>query len=122
VNPRLAARILGGGRAVFGVVMLIAPGRVAEPWIGESGAGVRTLMRTIGVRDVAMGMIALHTADHPQVGARWQMTCAGTDAVDALATLAAASELPMAGVVGTALLAGGSAVAGYLTSRALRRA
>jgi hypothetical protein len=121
VNARLAARILGGGRAAFGVAMLIAPQRVAGPWIGDTGAGARTLVRSLGVRDVAMGMIALHTAAHPEVGPRWQMTCAATDAVDALATLAAVSELPAAGVASVTLLAGGSAAAGYLTSRALRR-
>ena len=59
-------------------------------------------MRSIGVRDLVLGMIALHTLDHPEVGPRWQATCAVVDTVDLLATGAARKDLPAAGVAGTA--------------------
>jgi uncharacterized protein (DUF1501 family) len=68
-----------------------------------------------------MGAIALHTIEHPEVGPRWQATCAVVDATDLLATVAARADLPPRGVASTALVAGGSAAAGLYCSRALRR-
>ena len=65
-------------------------------------------------------MIALHTLDHPEVGPRWQATCAVVDTVDLLATGAARKDLPAAGVAGTAAVAGGAAAAGFYFSRALK--
>jgi hypothetical protein len=56
-----------------------------------------------------MGAIALHTLDHPEVGPRWQRTCAATDAVDALATLAARRSLPPGATLVAALAAAGAA-------------
>jgi hypothetical protein len=66
-------------------------------------------------------MIALHTLDHPEVGPRWQATCAVVDTVDLLATGAARKDLPAAGVAGTALVAGGAAAAGCYFARALKQ-
>ncbi len=77
-------------------------------------------MRCIGVRDVVLGMIALHTVDHPEVGPRWQATCAVVDLVDLAATGAAAGDLPRAGALGTAVVAGGAAAAGLSFSRRLK--
>jgi hypothetical protein len=121
VNPRQGARALAIGRAVFGAALLIVPERVAKGWLGEYAErpAVHALVRSIGVRDVVLGMIALHTLDHPEVGPRWQATCAVVDTVDLLATGAARKDLPAAGVAGTALVAGGAAAAGFYFSRAL---
>jgi hypothetical protein len=121
VNPRQGARALAIGRAVFGAALLIVPERVAKGWLGDYAErpAVHALVRSIGVRDVVLGMIALHTLDHPEVGPRWQTTCAVVDTVDLLATGAARKDLPAAGVAGTALVAGGAAAAGFYFSRAL---
>ena len=67
----------------------------------------------MGARDMVIGMIALHTLKNPQVGPRWQRTCAAIDAVDAVVTLAAIGDLPLYGVVWVTALAGGSAAAGF---------
>jgi hypothetical protein len=122
VNPKSGARALALGRMGFGVALLLAPRLVAERWLGEEYAArpaVRAIARSIGVRDLVMGAIALHTLDHPQVGPRWQATCAVVDTVDLLANGAARSDLPPAGFAGTVLLAGGAAAAGAYFSRAL---
>ena len=66
-----------------------------------------------------LGMIALHTVDHPEVGPRWLATCATVDAVDLVATVAARKDLPTAGVLGTAAVAGGAAAAGFYLARSL---
>ncbi len=123
MSPRQGARVLAIGRAVFGAALLIVPETVAKGWLGEYAErpAVHALVRSIGVRDVVLGMIALHTLDHPEVGPRWQATCAVVDTVDLLATGAARAELPAAGVVGTALVAGGAAAAGFYFSFALEQ-
>jgi hypothetical protein len=121
VSPRKGARALAIGRAAFGAALLIVPEKVAKGWLGEYAKrpAVHALVRSIGVRDVVLGMIALHTLDHPEVGPRWQATCAVVDTVDLLATGAARADLPAAGVAGTAVGAGGAAAAGFYFSRAL---
>jgi hypothetical protein len=123
VNAKLGAQVVAGGRVVLGAALLVAPGRAAAPWLGDHvrRPSVRALVRSVGVRDLVLGMIALHTVDHPDVGPRWQATCAAVDAIDALATVGAARDLPASGVAGTAALAGGAAAAGAYFSRALKQ-
>jgi hypothetical protein len=123
VSPHEGARALAIGRAAFGTALLIVPGKVAKGWLGEYAErpAVHALVRSIGVRDLVLGLIALHTLEHPEVGPRWQTTCAVVDTVDLLATGAARTDLPAAGVAGTALVAGGAAAAGFYFSRALKQ-
>ncbi len=123
VNPRQGARGLAIGRAAFGAALLIVPERVAKGWLGDYAErpAVHALIRSIGIRDLVLGMIAMHTLDHPEVGPRWQATCAVVDSVDLLATGAARKDLPAAGVAGTALVAGGAAAAGFYFARALKQ-
>jgi hypothetical protein len=122
MNPRQTARLLAGGRIVFGAALLLAPQRVTRRWVGEyaESPAVRSLARSIGVRDVVLGMIALHTVDHLQIGPRWQATCATVDSVDLLAALIARSDLPAGGLAGTVALAGGAATVGFRVSRELK--
>jgi hypothetical protein len=123
VSPHEGARALAIGRTAFGTALLIVPGKVAKGWLGEYAErpAVHALVRSIGVRDLVLGLIALHTLEHPEVGPRWQTTCAVVDTVDLLATGAARTDLPAAGVAGTALVAGGAAAAGFYFSRALKQ-
>jgi hypothetical protein len=123
MTPRSTARVLAGGRIAFGAVLLLAPRLVARRWVGELAErpAVLALARSIGIRDLVMGMIALHTVDHPDVGPRWQATCAIVDTTDVVATVAARGDLPTAGALNTALVAGGAAVAGFYCSRALKQ-
>jgi hypothetical protein len=123
VSPRQGARALAIGRTVFGAALLIVPERVAKGWLGgyAERPAVHALVRSVGVRDVVLGMIALHTLDHPEVGPRWQATCAVVDTVDLLATGAARNDLPAAGVAGTAAVAGGAAAASFYFAHALKQ-
>jgi len=125
VNAKLGARLLAAGRVAYGVGLLAAPTRTAGGWLGAENVkrpSVQAVVRSVGVRDIVLGMIALHTIGHPEIGARWQATCAVVDSVDLLGTVAARSDLPAAGVAGTAVVAGGAAVGGFYLSRALKRA
>ena len=116
------AKALAIGRMALGAVIVAAPS-VTSGWLGEHAErpAVQSLARMLGARDFVLGMIALHTAEHPEVGPRWQATCAAVDGVDLLATLAAGSDLPKAGVVGTVLLAGGSSAACFYFAQALKQ-
>lgn len=115
MDARTAARALAAGRVALGIGLVVAPTRFTRGWIGGDAASepsVRVLARGLGIRDVILGAIALHTVDHPEVGPRWLRTCAAADAVDLLATAGARKALPTAGVLGVGALAGGAAAAG----------
>jgi len=101
--------------------VLAAPEKVTAGWLGEHAAdpAVRYLARSLGARDLALGALVLATLDNPELGPRVQAWCALVDSLDALATVAARSDLPLAGVAGTVAAAGGAAGAGFFFSRRL---
>jgi hypothetical protein len=116
ISPLVGAKVLAIGRVGIGAALLLRPRRAGTAWVGRKAAkqrGTQALLRSMGARDVVIGMIALHTLDNPQVGPRWQRTCAAIDAVDAIVTVLAIGDLPLYGVVWVTALAGGSAAAGF---------
>ena len=121
MTARDVGRVYGAGRVALGAGLLFAPGVLGRPWIGPSATlpPAQVALRALGARDLIMGAIALHTLDHPDVGPRWQRTCAAADAVDALATLGARRSLP-AGASLVAALAAAGAATGLGVARALR--
>jgi hypothetical protein len=107
------------------VAVLAAPERVTAGWLGSANSQlpvVRDLARSLGVRDLALGIATLQTLDDPVLGPRVQMVCALVDAVDAVATVIARASLPRKGVIGTVLVAGGAAGAGSYFARRLAHA
>ena len=116
-----AGRAIAAGRIVAGLALLLAPGRTSRAWVGDHGPAGEALTRSVGVRDLVLGGIALHTVDHPQVGPRWVATCALADAVDAGACYAARRELPRVGAVWVPIVATASSAVGLAASVALRR-
>jgi hypothetical protein len=92
----VVARALALSRIGFGVAMLVTPGLFARLWIGASGRapGVRVLTRALGIRDVALGMGLLRATELGHDEHSWLVLGAASDAVDALATLAAFRHLP----------------------------
>ncbi|MGI8558627.1 MAG: hypothetical protein ACR2ND_10005 [Solirubrobacteraceae bacterium] len=122
MNAVLGARAIALGRVGLGGALVCAPAVAARGWVGEglsARPGVQALVRSLGVRDLVIGLMALHTAGKPDVGRRWQRTCAAVDLVDAAATAAAARGLPRRGVGGVVLLAGATAAAELLLARRL---
>jgi hypothetical protein len=119
MQPRDVARAYGAGRVAIGVVALLAPRAIGRVWLGAAGGtpagGVA--MRALGARDLVLGAIALHTVDHPEVGPRWQRTCAAVDAADFVATAVARDALPPVGSAFVmAMAAGGAATGAWLGS------
>jgi hypothetical protein len=98
MTDREMARQLAMGRIGFGVGALVAPGRFNRSWIGAadgSTPGARLLTRVFGVRDAALGLIALRAVDAkddrtPDI----LRLCAACDVVDAAATAIAFRSLP----------------------------
>jgi len=95
------ARALAAGRIAIGAGLLVAPRLSLGMWIGRSAADGATapVARALGVREVVLGAMALHTLDRPQVAARWLRALAACDAVDLAATVAARRSLPSPGRV-----------------------
>ena len=116
ITPRQGARLLAAGRAALGVAVLAAPEQVAGRWLGESNAAlpvVGDLARSLGARDLALGIATLQTLDDPVIGPRVQLVCALVDSVDVLATVIARASLPRKGLFGTVAIAGAAAGAGF---------
>jgi hypothetical protein len=105
---------VAGGRIAIGVVSLLAPGVVGRAMMGpeaDSG-GLRSFLRVVGARDLALGagvVVALHR-DAPAAG--WLRASAVADALDAAGCLLARDHLRPA-VFPAAL---GAAAAGALLS------
>jgi hypothetical protein len=122
MSPRRCAWLLASARVALGLAVLAAPSRVTAHWLGEENARRRIvvyLARSLGVRDLALGLATLQTLDDAVIGPRLQAACAAVDGVDALATLLAASQLPRKGLFGTVLLAGCASAAGFYASHRL---
>jgi len=119
VSLRAAAIALSAGRAALGVALLAAPERIGRAWIGPAGTerAVEVLARSVGVRDVALGVGAAGALLGGSDSARaWLLGAAVCDAGDMAATALARDVLPENGVRGTLALAGVSAVLATLAA------
>src|SRR6201994_3658675 len=84
-NPvRRGAQVMGVLRALVGVAMIAAPRAVARPTNGVPAAGDLVFMvRTIGVRDLAIGLGTLAAAGSTASDAeRWVRFGLVSDAID----------------------------------------
>lgn len=109
----------------LGVAVLAAPESVTSHWLGEQNAShpaVRYLARSLGARDLALGVLSWRTLGDGRVGPQVLVACALADTVDALATVAVSSKLPRVGAIGTVVVAGGAAVVGLQLARGLAEA
>jgi hypothetical protein len=125
MSPRRGALLLAAGRAALGVAVLAAPKQVVGHWLGHEHAAkpvVLDLARSLGARDLALGVATLRTLDDTVIGPRIQALCALVDGVDVLATILARRELPKSGVLGTVAIAGAAAGAGFYFSHELAHA
>ena len=90
--PRRLAQLIAVGRIGIGCTALVAPTLMTRPWIGD-GAGsadARLLARTMGGRDLALGLGTLRALGVDGAEARPWVALAGmADAIDAAVTIAA---------------------------------
>lgn len=90
---RFLARVLGLGAAGFGLVPALFPAQFAALFGIDSADNptVATAIRSVGVRDLLIGLALVQAAGEPDRYAlrRWILVRAGCDAGDALAVAAA---------------------------------
>jgi hypothetical protein len=120
-TARRLALALAAGRTGLGAVALIAPGVVAQPWIGDRANDPLSavLARALGGRDLALGLGVLIASRHGQPLRRWVEAGALADLVDATVTVAAFARLPRRGRLLVLVAAGGAAVVGAAAARSL---
>ena len=120
--PRTLAAALSLSRVAFGVNYLGRPTAARASWIGRAAKkpGAQVIIRSQGVRDVALGagaIRALVRGDVPELRV-WVAAHAACDLVDLVATWSARDALPrrrarMAMIVaGASTIVGGSAAVG----------
>jgi hypothetical protein len=121
IGARRAAGALALARVALGTAVLAAPERVTSRWLGQHARdpAVRYLARSLGVRDVALGALALQSLRDGRSAAQAQVACAAADAVDALATVATRSQLPPLGAAATVAVASTAAVGELYLARLL---
>jgi hypothetical protein len=119
MSPLLVARTIAAGRAAIGAAMVVAPGRLAEAWVGSSSEPARILSRGLGARDVGLGIGTLVVLARGGDARAWVAAATLADATDALSSVAAGDRIPAAGRWGVTALAGGAALTGAWLLRAL---
>jgi hypothetical protein len=123
-----ATRILAGGLAVnrilFGANYLARPQTAGPSWIGRAARkpGAQVIIRSQGVRDVALGLGALWALARRRDGeARaWMAAHALVDGADTLTTWAARDRLPKRRARLALAIAGGSTAIAVLGAARLR--
>lgn len=113
----LLGRGLGLIRCAIGVSALVTPTLLARPWVGKDEAqhsSVKLFARTLGGRDLALGLGAIIAPNTRRGLSSWVALGALADAGDLLATIVAFRKLPswsrwliLALTLGAALVGGG---------------
>jgi hypothetical protein len=128
LDPPRARRLaigLGALRALIGITALAVPTVPAAPWVGSDEAkrpAVRLFARTIGGRDLALGLGAVMAARYDAPLRGWVEAGALADAGDTAATLLGFGELPRRTRWLVLGLTVGAAVAGAVLAPAVDRA
>jgi hypothetical protein len=122
MDHRSIARLSAAGRVAIGAALLAVPRSVTRGWIGDVGgtAGGKLLGRSLGARDLTLGLGVLAALDRGDARAKdWIRASAVADTADAVATALAYRHLPKRSRFGVLVLAGGAAVAGFIAAENL---
>ncbi len=121
-SARALAGAVAWGRVALGATAVVAPALVARPWIGDMADGTtsRLLARTMGGRDLALGLGALRAlAVSDQEARPWVALGGSADGVDALATVLAFGALPRRSRWGILALTTGAALVSIKVAESL---
>lgn len=108
-------------RVLVGAVAMAAPDRALRPWVGDGGRGParRVLARSLGVRDLALGLGALVAARRGAPLRGWVEAGALADTGDAIGTAMSFGSLPRFGRLLVLAASAGAAGAGAMAARSL---
>ncbi|MGQ0519621.1 MAG: hypothetical protein ACT4PX_00535 [Actinomycetota bacterium] len=96
-DARRYARLLSYGRIGLGVTAILAPRLPSAPWVGDAEArrpAVRLFARSLGARDVALGLGPVLAMRHGAPARGWMEAGGLADAGDLLGTLVSWRSLP----------------------------
>jgi hypothetical protein len=115
------AMTLARGRIAIGAVAVTLPGVAARVMGEKSGSkGLAPLFaRMLGARDMALGLGTVIALDRGSPVRGWLEGSALSDSVDCLACVLARDRMSPRASTASAVLGGGSAIAGVLLSRRL---
>ena len=121
MDDRELARMLGVGRVVIGLTLVLAPRRSVQGYVGEADPSFASQMfaRGMGARDIAIGTGLLVALENDGEVARWLEAGALSDAGDFLSTLANLRELPTWRKLAWLLTAGSATFLGLRLAGAL---
>jgi hypothetical protein len=119
MRPSTLAIGFGAGRALVGVALLAVPGPIARSWLGADDTPTTVLARCLGARDLVIGAGLAVAAARARDPTTWLTGGVLADSVDGIFTLTAGDDIPRNGRVGTAALAGGSALFGAWLASAI---
>lgn len=115
MDARTLTRLMAATRVGIGLALFAAPRTAARRWLGQDlppAAGL--LARGLGARDLALGMGQLVALDRDGDLDPWMDAGIAADAADAVAAVLGRRHVGTGPAVGTVVVAGGAAVAGWL--------
>jgi hypothetical protein len=121
---RVLAGLISLGRLLFGVAFIARPKLMEPAWIGKQARvpGAQLLARSVGARDLALGLGGLQAVARDDGSAQpWLAAAAICDAVDFGATLAAGPSIPRQARAGVLAMAGVFAVLSAIAAAAAGR-
>jgi hypothetical protein len=113
-DARRYARLLSYGRIGLGVTALVAPRLPSLPWLGDiesRRSSVQLFARSLGARDVALGVGPVMALRHGAPARGWMEAGGLADAGDVVGTLLAWRTLPrhtrlvMLGIISASMVA-----------------
>ena len=104
---------------MVGVALVALPGTTAGTWIGPvaKAPGTKVMVRAMGGRDLAIGLGTLHALREGAPVTSWSLAGAGSDLVDAAATLLAIRHLGARRALPLALVAATAGIASYVAAQ-----
>ncbi len=106
--PITSVQTMGWLRTTVGIALIVAPGAPMRLAGRREPAGAdMLLMRTIGIRDLVLGLgtVAAARSNDIRDGRRWTATALASDSLDAAASLASMRSIGKRDSWGAALLA-----------------
>jgi hypothetical protein len=119
MDLRTIARLQALGRVALGAGLVLAPQRMARPWLGPDAGrpGTQVAVVALGARDLAIGAGTAWAVGGGEPARGWLLAGAIADAADLAATLANRSRLPSFGVAAVGCIAAGSTALGLWALR-----
>jgi hypothetical protein len=122
--PRTLAATLAVNRTVFGLNYLLRPTQARGNWIGRAAKkpGTQVMIRSQGIRDVALGVGALRVLRRcdTRESRAWAAAHAVCDLADLIATVGARDDLPRRAARLAIAVAGASTLIGAAAAAGLR--